>query len=390
MELLEKAVLPEGYTCLSVNCGLKPNKEERDLAVFHSSVPAAAAGVFTLNQFPGAPIIVGREIIKNKKLSAIVVNSKISNVGTGQEGIDNAKKMGAAVAKEFGLPVEEVLMSSTGVIAQQLPIVLVESGIVGIADQLQGDPIEAVKGIMTTDTYPKAISAKVGDATLTICAKGSGMIEPNMATMLVYIFTDAKINADKLDEMLRKSVDVSFNMLSVDADTSTSDTCIAMANGLAGEVDETEFYETLEFLSIEMSKMLAADGEGASKLLVANVLNALNDKEARTISKSLINSPLIKTMAYGADPNIGRVLMAVGKCFDCTVDTEKIKIDINGRTVYADMERTDFVEEEVRELLSGDYVEITVDLNVGTASRTAYGCDFTEGYIKENAAYYSS
>jgi len=298
--------------------------------------------------------------------------------------------MGDAVAREFNLPTEEVLMSSTGVIAKQLPVELVEEGIKGLASQLQADPIEAVKGIMTTDTYPKALSTTVGNATLTICAKGSGMIEPNMATMLVYIFTDAAIDATKLDTMLRKAVDVSFNMLSIDADTSTSDTCIAMANGQAGPVDEDEFYAALEALSIEMSKKLASDGEGATKLVVANVIDALNDAEARTISKSLINSPLIKTMAYGADPNIGRVLMAVGKCFDCTVDTTKISIEINGRMVYANQDRTDFVEDEVRALLSGDYVEITVNLGVGSASRTAYGCDFTEGYITENAAYYSS
>ena len=390
MKLHDKAILPQGFKCQSINCGLKPNKEERDLAVFHSDTPAEAAGVFTLNQFPGAPIIVGREIIKNKKLSTIVVNSKISNVGTGKQGIENARRMGQAVAKEFNVPVEEVLMSSTGVIAKPLPIELIEEGVQGVSSTLQDDPIEAVKGIMTTDTYPKALSMSVGDATLTICAKGSGMIEPNMATMLVYIFTDAEIDASILDAMLRQAVDVSFNMLSVDADTSTSDTCIAMANGRAGFVNEDEFYIALQHICIEMAKMLASDGEGATKLLVANVLNALNASEAKIIAKSLINSPLIKTMAYGADPNIGRVLMAVGKCFDCTVDTRKIKIEINGRTVYANEDRADFIEDEVRALLSGDYVEITVDLGVGDASRTAYGCDLTEGYVDENAAYYSS
>lgn len=391
MDIHEKAVLPQGYSCLSLNCGLKPNKEDRDLAIFYSETPASAAGVFTLNQFPGAPVIVGREIMKHGKLSAIVINSKISNVGTGQQGIDNARRMGTAVAQEFNLPEEEVLMSSTGVIAKQLPVELVEAGVKDVKSQLQLDPIEAVKGIMTTDTYPKALSTTVGNATLTICAKGSGMIEPNMATMLVYIFTDAAIEAPVLDKLLRASVDKSFNMLSVDADTSTSDTCIAMANGLAGDVNIDDFATALDQLSIEMSKKLASDGEGATKLLVANVIDALNDAEARTIAKSLINSPLIKTMAYGADPNIGRVLMAVGKCFNCTVDTSKIKIEINGQCVYENMDRAaNFVEDDVRALLGGDYVEITVTLGVGTASRTAYGCDMTEGYIKENAAYYSS
>jgi glutamate N-acetyltransferase/amino-acid N-acetyltransferase len=390
MKLHKKAVLPKGYKCTSVNCGLKPNKEERDLAIFLSEKSANAAAVFTQNQFPGAPIIVGREIIKNRKLSAIIVNSKISNVGTGEQGIENARLMGEYTASEFGVNTNEVLMSSTGVIAQPLPVELVKSGIPKLKDTLQLDPIDAVKGIMTTDTYPKAISANIDDATITVCAKGSGMIEPNMATMLVYILTDADIAAESLDEMLRKAVDVSFNMLSVDSDTSTSDTCAIMANGLAGEVDTQQFYQLLEEMCIEMAKMLAEDGEGATKLLVTKVTGALNDKEARIIAKSLVNSPLIKTMAYGADPNIGRVLMAVGKCFDCTIDTKKIKIYINGTEVYSNQERVDFDEANVRSLLSGKNVEISVDLGVGAATRTAYGCDYTEGYIEENAAYYSS
>ena len=165
MKLDKKPVLPQGYQCLSINCGLKPNKEERDFAVFISEQPASAAGVFTLNQFPGAPVIVGRQILKKQKLSAIAINSKISNVGTGDEGINNVNRMAHAVAKEFTLPEDQVLISSTGVIAQQLPIELIEKGIPGISAHLQNDPIEAVRGIMTTDSYPKALSASIGGAT---------------------------------------------------------------------------------------------------------------------------------------------------------------------------------------------------------------------------------
>lgn len=388
MTFHNKPVMPKGFHCASILCGIK--EEGRDLSLFLSDAPASAAGVFTRNQFPGAPVIAGREIIRKGQLRAVVVNSRVSNVGTGQQGIDNAYRMARAVAKEFQLPEDDVIMSSTGVIGRQLPIEKIEAGIEKIGAHLCDDPLVGAEGIMTTDTYPKAISMDVGGATLTVIGKGSGMIEPNMATMLVYIFTDATITAAPLDKMLREAVKDSFNMLSVDSDTSTSDTCIAMANGLAGEVDHELFGEALKKACTEMTKLLARDGEGATKLLTATVSQAKTEGEARFIAKALINSPLIKTMAYGADPNIGRILMAVGKCTECHVAPEKIAITINGTLVYQDENRVNFDEDKVRSLLSGEHVEIVVSMGVGEAGATAYGCDLTEGYIEENAAYYSS
>lgn len=388
MKLHKKAIMPKGFKCASKNCGLKD--EGNDLSVFCSEARANAAGVFTKNKFPGAPVILGREIIENGYLRGIIVNSKVSNVGTGVQGIENARRMAIAVSKEFNIPENEVIMSSTGVIGRQLPIEMIENGVKGISKNLEEDPLVGAKGIMTTDTYPKALSVSVDEAVITIIGKGSGMIEPNMATMLIYIFTDAEIETSLLDTMLREAVRTSFNMLSVDTDMSTSDTCIMMANGLAGKVDEHRFFETLEFACIEMTKMLARDGEGATKLLLANVHGASSENEARIIAKSIVNSPLVKTMAYGADPNIGRVLMAIGKCTACEVQPEKTEIRINSRLVYANESRVDFDETEVRKLLSGDYVEITANLNIKDGCATAYGCDLTEGYIKENAAYYSS
>lgn len=388
MELHKKAIMPQGFQCASRNCGLKD--EGRDIAIFYSKVSANAAGVFTKNKFPGASVILGREIMRNGCLRAIIVNSKVSNVGTGPEGIRNAQRMAVAVSKECNIPENEVIMSSTGVIAKPLPIEKIEHGVQGISKELVDDPVVGAKGIMTTDTYPKAISASVDDATITIIGKGSGMIEPNMATMLVYIFTDAKIETPILDEILRDSVADSFNMLSVDTDTSTSDTCIAMANGLAGAVDKKRFSDTLQFACREMTKMLARDGEGATKLLVVNVTGARSKNEAKVIAKTLINSPLVKTMIYGADPNIGRILMAIGKCMTCEIIPEKIEVRINNRLVYLNQNRVDFDEPEIRNELRGDQVEISADLNIGSGNATAYGCDLTEGYIKENAAYYSS
>ncbi len=333
--------MPSGFSCASKNCGIKD--KGNDLSVFISDVTANAAGVFTKNHFPGSPVILGREIIKHGRLQGIIVNSRVSNVGTGAQGLINAQRMADAMAGEFNFETKEVMMSSTGVIAKQLPVEKIEMGVKGIGSLLTTDPLIGAEGIMTTDTYPKAISLSVGKSTITIVGKGSGMIEPNMATMLVYIFTDADIKSNDLDSFLRIAVKDSFNMLSVDTDTSTSDTCIIMANGKKGTVNNSLFLESLTFACIEMTKLLARDGEGATKLLTAEVNNAVSEQEAKVIAKSLVNSPLIKTMAYGADPNIGRVLMAVGKCFDATIDPEKIEVTINDTTVYKDLGRIDFI-----------------------------------------------
>lgn len=384
----EKPRFPRGFTCTSRNAGLKNNGY--DLALFHSEVPAAAAALFTRNLVPGAPIIVGRELIRKGRLRGIVVNSKVSNVGTGEEGILNARRMGLAASVELGVAADEVLMSSTGVIGKQLPIDQIEGALVGMAQELGDDPLRGAEGIMTTDTYPKALSLEVDGATITWVGKGSGMIEPNLATMLVYIFTDADFPASTLDAMLREAVDVSFNMLSVDTDTSTSDTCAIMANGLAGKIQDARFRQALRDGCIRFTEMLARDGEGATKLIRATVRGAADRDQARRAAKSIINSPLVKTMAFGADPNTGRILMAVGKCTDVDQDAQRLRIWINETQVFADGIRADFDEAALRNELSGDPVEIVVDLGMGDSAATAYGCDLTHGYIDENAAYYSS
>jgi glutamate N-acetyltransferase/amino-acid N-acetyltransferase len=379
---------PQGFRCASRNCGLKPTA--KDLSLFASDVDAAAAAVFTRNQFPGAPIVLGRETIRAGVLRGIVVNSKVSNVATGMRGIDNALRMAAAAARELDVEPEQILVSSTGVIGEQLPIEKIEQGLRGMAGDLQPDPMVGAEGIMTTDTHPKALSASVGSATITWIAKGSGMIEPNMATMLSYIFTDARFDAATLDRMLRGAVHKSFNMLSVDGDTSTSDTCAILANGLAGPVDETAFLAALTEGSIRMTEVLARDGEGAQHLVRAVVRGAHSEAEARRIAKSLMNSPLVKTMVHGADPNVGRLLMAVGKCFDCVVRPATTDAWINGHAVVKHGERLAFDDATVRATLKSDVVELVVSLGVGDGEATAYGCDFTAGYIEENAAYTSS
>ncbi|MDB4881818.1 MAG: Arginine biosynthesis bifunctional protein ArgJ [Gemmatimonadetes bacterium] len=383
-----RPVFPRGFRCASRNIGLKPTA--KDLALFVSDVDAAAAAVFTRNKFPGAPVILGRETIRGGRLRAIFANSKVSNVATGERGLEHARRMAAAAAAEIGCAPEMVLVSSTGVIGVSLPIDIIERGVRGMAADLGENPITGAEGIMTTDTYPKALSLDVGGATITWVAKGSGMIEPNMATMLAYIFTDAAFDAPTLDRMLRLAVDPTFNMLSVDSDTSTSDTCAILANGLAGAVDEQLFLHALSAGCLRMTEMLARDGEGARHLLRTTVSGAKDLAEARKIAKSLVNSPLIKTMVYGADPNVGRILMAVGKCVDCTIEPASAGAWINGHEVLRHGYRLDFDDAVVRAALGSEVVDIVVSLGVGSAEATAYGCDLTQGYIDENAAYYSS
>lgn len=384
----DRPKFPRGFRCASRNVGLKP--EAKDLTIFVSEVDAAAAAVFTRNHFPGAPIVLGRETIKGGALRAIIANSKVSNVATGAAGVENARRMAAAAAKEIGSDASRVLVSSTGVIGVPLPIEKIERGVAGMSAELQDDPLVGAEGIMTTDTFPKAYSCSVGNATVTWVAKGSGMIEPNMATMLAYIFTDAKLDAPTLDRLLREAVDRSFNMLSVDTDTSTSDTCAILANGLAGEVDEAAFREALIAGCIKMTETLGRDGEGAEHLLRVTVRGALTDREAKRVAKSVLNSPLVKTMVHGADPNVGRLLMAVGKCFECTIDPTGTDAWINGFQVVKGGERLAFDDETVRKALKHEVVDLEIALGVGDARAVAYGCDLTKGYIEENAAYYSS
>ena len=384
----ERARFPRGFRCASIHCGLK--QSAKDLSVFMSDYEASAAAVFTENRFPGAPVVRGRRIIADGRVRAIAVNSKVSNVATGERGVRDAERMAVAAGAALDLPADQVLVSSTGVIGVPLPIEKIERGLVGIAGDLQGDPLVGAEGMMTTDTHPKALSLSVGDATIAMVAKGSGMIEPHLATMLVYIFTDARLSPDVLHRMLLRAAAVSFNMLSIDTDTSTSDTVAILANGQAGEVDEGAFGEALTDACIRMAEILARDGEGATKLLRATVQGAASDHDARRVAKSIINSPLVKTMARGADPNVGRLLMAIGKCFDVQLRPESTSARINGTVVVRDGLRVDFDEAALRGELAGDPIDIEVDLGVGEHRARAFGCDLTEGYVSENASYYST
>lgn len=380
---------PAGFRCAARNCGIKT--EGRDLSLFASEVPASAAALFTRNHFPGAPIQLGREqLARSPYLQAVVVNSKVSNVATGAEGLEHARRMGRAAAAELQIDPGLVLVSSTGVIGRRLPIEKIETGLQGMAADLQPDPRPGAEGIMTTDRVSKAFSISVGDAIVTAVGKGAGMIAPNLATMLVYFFTDAEVDPQLLDRMLREAARDSFQLLSIDTDTSTSDTVAILANGRAGGVHEGDLFAGIRALSVRMAEAVARDGEGATKLIRARVRGAADSSEARLIARAIVESPLIKTMAYGADPNVGRILMAVGKCVTCRVIPERVQAHLQGVQVVCDGAQAAFDEAEIRRLLAGDPVEIEIELGLGAGEATALGCDLTEGYVHENAAYASS
>ena len=378
---------PQGYLSLAKNIGIKDST--LDLTVVYSTARAAAAGVFTQSLFCGAPVIVGREHLADGHLQALVVNSKNANVATGKQGVDNSREITRLVAQELGIAAEDVLPSSTGVIGQQLPMDRFRSELVGLREHLQPDNLGATaQAIMTTDTRPKARARRVGSAVLAGIAKGAGMIEPDMATMLSFLFTDAAIPPETLQPMLRQAVAKSFNMISVDTDTSTSDTVVIMANGLAGDVDLDEFQTALDEICIELAKEVARDGEGATKLLEVVVTSARDDQQAKRVAKAIVNSPLMKTAVHGADPNWGRVAMAVGKCHEETdIRPENVTMSFGDTCVYAKGEPMGVDLSQLEAYLEGSEIRITVDLGLQTGQATVWGCDLTEEYVRINALY---
>lgn len=379
---------PQGYLSVAKNLGIKD--DTLDFTVIYSTVRAATVGMFTQSLFCGAPIIVGREHLADGQAQALVINSKNANVATGQRGIDIARETTQLVANALEMSPQDVIPSSTGVIGQQLPIEKIRQGILaGLKDELQPDNLgQAALAIMTTDTRPKLTARKVGDAVLAGMAKGAGMIEPNMATMLAFLLTDAAIPAATLRPMLQSAVEASFNMVSVDTDTSTSDTVILMANALAGEVDLTAFQSALNEVCTDLAKAVARDGEGATKLIEVTVTSARDNRQAKRIAKAVVNSPLVKTAVYGADPNWGRISMAIGKCHEETdIRPQQVSITFGDTCVFAKGEPQDVNLQALETYLKGQEVGISIDLGLRDGQATVWGCDLTEGYVKINAEY---
>ena len=377
---------PQGFLSLAKNVGIKDST--LDLTVIYSTARARAAAMFTRNRFPGAPVIVGRKHIADGFAQALVINSKNANVAMGQIGIDNAIETCRIVGEELGVDSYDVLPFSTGVIGRPLPMDKIRAGLRGIRAELKPDTLKlAAEAIMTTDMYPKYFSVKVGKAIVAGIAKGAGMIEPNMATMLVYLMTDAELPKAALRPILRRVVDKTFNSMSIDTDTSTSDTVVLMANGLAGKVNLGAFEKGLLEVCEYLTREIARNGEGVTKLITVDVKGAKNEAQAKRIAKSVANSPLVKTAVYGCDPNWGRVIMAVGKTFDPSIQPAKASIRFGETYVFKKGSPVDCDLEGLRGYLGQSEVVIGVELGIGRATARVWGCDLTEGYIKENAYY---
>lgn len=381
---------PLGFRSCAKSVGIKDNT--LDFTVIASDVPAAAAAMFTKSRFCGPTILIGRERVANGRLQAFVINSKNANVATGEQGLANAYKITDVVAEELGIAAEDILPSSTGVIGRQMPIDRIINGIRGLRTEMQTGQLElAAQAIMTTDTHPKYRVCKIGNAVLVGMAKGSGMIEPNMATMLSYFVTDAHIEPLQLKQLLKEAVELSFNMVSVDTDTSTSDTVAIMANGQAGEVNIEDFRQALQGMAIDLAKEIARDGEGATKLLEVLVEDATSFAQAKRVAKSIVNSPLLKAAIFGGDPNWGRVAMAIGKCDEeLDIVPDKVKIAFGDLTVYEGPDH--FVEdpaflEQLTAYLKGQEVVIRVSLGLGDARATVWGCDLSYEYVRINGEY---
>jgi glutamate N-acetyltransferase/amino-acid N-acetyltransferase len=377
---------PQGFLSLAKNVGIKDLT--LDLTVIYSTVRARAAAMFTRSRFPGAPVIVGRKHIANGFAQALVINSKNANVAMGKLGVDIAVETCRLVAAELDLDPYDVLPFSTGVIGRPLPMDKIRAGLVGIKTELKPDNLKlAAEAIMTTDRYPKYYSVKVGKAVIAGIAKGAGMIEPNMATMLVYLMTDAELPKPAMRPMLKRAVDRTFNCMSIDTDTSTSDTVVLMANGRAGKVSLAPFEKGLLEVCEYLTREIARNGEGVTKLITVDVKAAKTGAQAKHVAKLVANSPLVKTAVYGCDPNWGRVIMAVGKSFDPSIDPAKVTIRFGNTNVFRKGSPADSDLEALRKYLAQPEVTIGVDLGIGKASARVWGCDLTEGYIKENAYY---
>ena len=335
-------------------------------------------------------MVISRSHVADLAAQAVVVISKNANVATGAEGTRNAEEITRSVAARLGLNEQDVLIASTGVIGRQYPIENIRAGIAGLPSPLpDNDAEEVARGIMTTDTVHKIASASVAGSSARIVgvAKGVGMIEPNMATLIAMVFTDAAIEPQLLDSTFRSVINRTLNCVSVDTDTSTSDTAIILANGAAGSVDIAAFETALHEVLLHLTKSIARDGEGAETLIEVLVDNARDTEQAKTVAKAIVNSPLVKTAVHGADPNWGRVAMAVGKCSQYTdIDQEKVVIRFGTQEVYPTQVNESGLA-QLSEYMRGADVTIHVSLATGTASATVWGCDLTDGYVRINADY---
>ncbi len=402
MEIISGGVCAaSGFKANGIHCGIRKNRTKRDLGLIYSETVCSAAAVYTANLVKGAPLVVTENNISDGKAQAVICNSGIANT-CNKGGEEVAVKTCEALSAELGISAKDVIVASTGVIGQPLDIEPIKNGLPELVKGLDGNGSDlAAEAIMTTDTKKKEIAVKfeIGGKTCKIggIAKGSGMIHPNLATMLVFITTDCKISSEMLKKALKTDVQNTFNMVSIDGDTSTNDMVTVLANGMAGNVEITkedenfaEFMKALNTVTVALCRMIAADGEGATKLLECKVSGAKTEEDAKKVAKSVICSSLLKAAMFGADANWGRVLCAIGYS-GADVDVNSIDVAFFSNkgmvTVCMNGVGVDFSEDLAKEVLSDDDIDIVVKLNQGSYSATAWGCDLTYDYVKINGDY---
>jgi glutamate N-acetyltransferase/amino-acid N-acetyltransferase len=390
---------PAGFMAAGVSAGLK-RSGRRDIALIVAEEACPAAAVFTTNTMAAPPVVVSREHVADGQVLAIVVNAANANACTGARGVDDARSMAQATAAALGCAATDVLVASTGVIGQPMPMELVLPGIADAAEALDVNAgSDAAEAIMTTDTFPKelAISFPLGGERYTVggIAKGSGMIQPNMATMLAFVTTDAPLDALACDAALRAAVSRTFNRITVDSDTSTNDMCSLMASGEAGgepiSIDDERYpavATAIEHVCGELARMVARDGEGATKLIDVTVTGAANEVDAEAVAFAIANSPLVKTAVFGADANWGRVAMAVGKS-GATVDPDRVRITFAGVLSCEGGTAVAFDEAAAAAALGADEITIEVDLGMGSGEATVLTCDLSYDYVRINGEYRS-
>lgn len=396
----------KGFQAAGVEAGVK-YKDRKDMALVYSEAPCVCAGTFTTNVVKAAPVLWDRELVENAPfVQAVVVNSGIANACTGKEGFCCCKAEAKEAAKRLQIPENSVLLGSTGVIGMQMPVDRLKAGIAALVEKKErsvkaGD--DAAKAIMTTDTVDKqiAVSFEVGGKTVTMggMCKGSGMIHPNMCTMLSFVTCDAAISKELLTKAVKESVADTFNMISVDGDTSTNDTFLFLANGMAGNPEIAEegeayevFKEALLFINTTMAKKLAGDGEGATALVEVRITGAESKEAAKLLAKSVICSSLTKAAIFGHDANWGRILCALGYS-GAAFDPEKVELFFQSKSgriqIYKNGSAADYSEEEATKILSDDEITILADMHMGGAEAAAWGCDLSYEYVKINADYRS-
>ena len=378
---------PLGYLAHSSSIGVE--NHQLHFACVISTRPCSAAAMFTRSRFAGPSVQLSQMNMANRdRIRGVVAISKNANVATGEQGSENAREVLIASSEKFAVPLDSLLLASTGVIGRQYPMDSIRQHIARLGpESLEATEDDFAHAIMTTDTRPKVASTRIEDKTIVGVAKRVGMIEPDMATMLAFIFADANVEQDVLDEVFRYAVERTFNCLSIDSDTSTSDTAVVLANGAKGPVSRQAFAEGLHSVCLDLTKQIAADREVATKVIKVDVRGARDFAQAKRVGKAIVNSPLVKTAVHGCDPNWGRVAMAIGKCWDeVDILPEKISISFGATQVFPGT-LDERMLSQVADIMAGEEVVITVNLNIGCGEAVVWGCDLSEEYVRINADY---